>query len=114
MGMRKDWQQAKSNSELAFKHDEETVKKNASKSSGDILNHGFEAYPIKFNKNLGPALDAWEAASKKNDGTKKAAAIKQAQPAIQYYENEAKKLKGHAQTLLVTELSKIKKTLGLH
>jgi hypothetical protein len=112
MGMRKDWQTAKSNSELAFKEGSKGANREKIKS-GDVLTSGFEPYPIKFSKNLGPALDDWEAAEKKKDATKKAAAVKKAQPAIQHYEEEAKKLKGHAQTFLTTELTNIKKTLGI-
>lgn len=115
MGMRKDWQKAKSDSELAFKHlDEENKKKNQSKSAQEILTSGFEPYPIKFSKNLGPALDNWEAAEKKKDTAKMATAVKQAKTAIDFYENEAKKLKGHAQTFLTSELTKIKNKLGVH
>ena len=115
MGMRKDWQTAKSNSELAFKHlDEETKKKNQSKSAQDILTSGFEPYPIKFDKKLGPALDDWESADKKKDAVKKEKAAKQAKVAIDYYEAQAKKLNGAAQTLLTSELAKIKNKLGLH
>lgn len=115
MGMRKDWQTAKSNSEQAFKQDEDTLAKNRDKvKSGDVLTSGFEPYPIKFSKNLGPALDNWESAEKKKDNAKKATAVKKAQPAIEFYEKEAKKLKGHAQTFLTSELTKIKKTLGIH
>jgi hypothetical protein len=115
MGMRKDWQTAKSNSELAFKHlDEETKKKNQSKSANDILSGGFEPYPINFNKKLGPALDDWESADKKKDDKKKQNAAKQAKTAIDYYEAQAKELKGPAQTFLTSELGKIKTKLGLH
>ncbi len=114
MGMRKDWQSAKSNSELAFKHDEDVKAGNREKiKSGDVLTEGFEPYPIKFSKNLGPALDDWEAAEKKKDEKKKAVAVTKAKTAIDFYEKEAKKLKGHAQTFLTTELTAIKKTMGI-
>ena len=113
MGMRNDWQKAKSSSEFAFKEDAETLAKNRDKvRSGDVLNSGFEPYPIKFSKKLGPALDDWE---KAKDGAKKADAVKRAKAAIDFYQSEAtKKLKGHAQTFLTSELTKLKNTLGIH
>jgi hypothetical protein len=112
MGMRTDWQKAKSTSEFAFKQEKDTLAKNKEKvKTGDVLTSGFEPYPIKFDKKLGPALDDWE---KAKDSSKKADAAKRAKTAIDHYESEAKKLKGVAQQVLTTELSKLKKTLGLH
>jgi len=113
MGMRSDWQKAKGSSEFAFKQDKETLAKNKDKvQTGEVLASGFEPYPIKFDKKLGPALDDWE---KAKDGVKKTDAAKKAKIAIDYYQDQAtKKLKGPAQVLLTSELTKLKNKLGIH
>lgn len=110
MALRKTWQDAKSNSFEAFKKFGPKLE-----NPEDIVTHGPPPYPLKFKEDLGPLLDKYEAAKKKNgkDTDKfKADAYKVIDSYSRQIANEKKNLGDVSAKFLTDALTKIKTDLA--
>lgn len=88
MALRKEWTDAKSLSLTAFKEELKGQNKDGhAASSQDIVTGNIPAYPLKFKEDLGPTLDKYEAAAKKND-PKKTQYLTEARNTITSYRNQ--------------------------
>lgn len=106
--LRKLWQAYKFKSEDEFK-------KAHAKELLSVDTKGVTGYPIKFDKDLGPALDKFEAATKAKKPADQQQARQKARVALAEYRkrvNEKKGILGGAAGPLETGIKEIDKRLG--